>query len=62
MEDIVIATNNKGKINDFKVIFKEDNVIGISELIPNFDVEETGSTFEENAKLKSEAARKRRHY
>ena len=43
MEDIVIATNNKGKINDFKVIFKEDNVI---------------ATFEENAKLKSEAAAK----
>lgn len=56
MSDIVIASNNKGKINDFKVIFKEDNVIGISELLPNFDVEETGTTFEENAKLKSEAA------
>ena len=38
MEDIVIATNNKVKINDFKVIFKEDNVIGISELITNFHV------------------------
>ena len=47
MSDIVIASNNKGKINDFKVIFKEDNVIGISELLPNFDVEETGTTFEE---------------
>ncbi|WP_367120823.1 XTP/dITP diphosphatase [Staphylococcus capitis] len=58
MSDIVIASNNKGKINDFKVIFKEDNVIGISELLPNFDVEETGATFEENAKLKSEAAAK----
>ena len=58
MSDIVIASNNKGKINDFKVIFKEDNVIGISELLPNFDVEETGTTFEENAKLKSEAAAK----
>ena len=57
MSDIVIASNNKGKINDFKVIFKEDNVIGISELL-NFDVEETGTTFEENAKLKSEAAAK----
>lgn len=56
MEDLVIATNNKGKINDFKVIFPEYNVIGISELISDFDVEETGTTFEENAKLKSEAA------
>lgn len=58
MEDLVIATNNKGKINDFKVIFPEYNVIGISELISDFDVEETGITFEENAKLKSEAAAK----
>ena len=29
MEDIVIATNNQGKINDFKAIFKNQNVIGI---------------------------------
>ncbi|ANZ33639.1 XTP/dITP diphosphatase [Staphylococcus carnosus] len=58
MEDLVIATGNKGKINDFKVIFPEYNVIGIGELIEGFDVEETGSTFEENAKLKSEAAAK----
>ncbi|MEL0538222.1 XTP/dITP diphosphatase [Staphylococcus debuckii] len=56
MEDLVIATGNKGKINDFKLIFPEYNVIGIGELIEGFDVEETGSTFEENAKLKSEAA------
>lgn len=53
MEDIVIATNNQGKINDFKAIFKNQHVIGISELIEDFDVEETGATFEENARLKS---------
>ncbi|MBG3873572.1 XTP/dITP diphosphatase [Staphylococcus xylosus] len=58
MEDIVIASNNKGKINDFKVIFPNYNVIGITELIEDFDVEETGNTFEANAKLKSEAAAK----
>lgn len=58
MEDIVIASNNKGKINDFKVIFPDFKVIGISEIIEDFDVEETGDTFEANAKLKSEAAAK----
>ena len=47
MADIVIASNNKGKINDFKAIFPNDNVIGISEIIKDFDVEETGTTFEE---------------
>ncbi|HGH0851825.1 TPA: XTP/dITP diphosphatase [Staphylococcus pseudintermedius] len=58
MTDIVIASSNQGKINDFKVIFSEDNVIGINEMIEDFDVEETGTTFEENARLKSEAAAK----
>ncbi|KFE41919.1 XTP/dITP diphosphatase [Staphylococcus agnetis] len=61
MNDIVIASSNKGKINDFKVIFSEYNVIGINELIDDFDVEETGTTFEENARLKSEAAAKALH-
>lgn len=55
MNDIVIASNNKGKLNDFKVIFPDFNVIPISDLVEGFDVEETGSTFEENAKLKSVA-------
>lgn len=54
MKDIVIATGNQGKINDFKHIFKDYNVVGIKSLIPDFDVEETGTTFEENAALKSE--------
>ncbi len=58
MADIVIASSNQGKINDFKVIFSEDNVIGINEMIEDFDIEETGTTFEENARLKSEAAAK----
>ncbi|UXR74617.1 XTP/dITP diphosphatase [Staphylococcus sp. IVB6238] len=58
MTEIVIATSNQGKINDFKTIFNETDVIGINELIEDFDVEETGTTFEENACLKSEAAAK----
>ncbi len=58
MTDIVIASSNKGKINDFKVIFSDYNVIGINEIIEDFDEEETGTTFEENARLKSEAAAK----
>jgi len=56
MKDIVIATGNQGKVNDFKHIFPEHNVIGITTLLPDFDVEETGVTFEENATLKAEAA------
>ncbi|MEE1107322.1 XTP/dITP diphosphatase [Macrococcoides canis] len=54
MKEIVIATGNKGKIEDFKHIFKSHNVLGIKELIKEFEVEETGTTFEANAALKSE--------
>lgn len=56
--EIVIATGNQGKINDFKHIFKNHHVVGIQSLLDDFDVDETGTTFEENAKLKSEAAMK----
>lgn len=56
MKKIVIASGNQGKIDDFKAIFKEFEVVGIKELLPDFDVDETGTTFRENAILKSEAA------
>lgn len=58
MSEIIIASGNTGKINEFKAIFKalNINVIGIKEHLPDFDVEETGTTFEENAVLKAEAA------
>lgn len=56
MTKIVIASGNQGKINDFKAIFEGFEVIGIKEILPEFDVEETGTTFRENAILKSEAA------
>lgn len=58
MNEIIVASNNKGKINDFKAIFPKANVIGISEIDPDFDVDETGTTFEENAVLKAESASK----
>lgn len=58
MSKIVIASGNQGKINDFKAIFSDYEVVGIKEILPNFDVEETGVTFRENAILKSEAAAK----
>lgn len=57
MVKIVIASGNKGKINDFKAIFPDDEIIGIKELIPDFEVEETEDTFRGNAILKAEAAR-----
>src|SRR5690625_91010 len=57
MKQMVIATKNKGKANEFKRIFSEYNIRIISLLdlpgkVP--DVEETGETFKENATLKAE--------
>src|SRR5690625_1911248 len=57
MVKIVIASGNQGKINDFRAIFPDDEIVGIKELIPDFEVEETEDTFKGNAVLKAEAAR-----
>ena len=64
---VFIASNNKGKIKEIKDIFKNLGIEFLSVLdetrlaelgitIPNnFDVEETGKTFSENASLKARA-------
>lgn len=55
---LLLATRNKGKIEEFRRIL-EDNAAGEIELVgleqfPDLhDVDETGSTFEENALLKA---------
>ncbi len=58
MKKILLATTNKGKLNDVKEILKGADVEILSFL--NFDdyptVEETGKTFLENAELKVKAA------
>ena len=54
-EKIVVASHNQGKINEFKTMLKPYHieVVSAGELeLP--DVEETGTTFEENARLKAE--------
>lgn len=55
---LLIATKNKGKVHDFQVLFEPLGVTVLSLLDLDEepeDVEETGSTFEENAVLKAEA-------
>lgn len=61
--DIIIASNNKGKIKEFKKILEPlgYNVLSQSEAGINLEVEETGTTFEENAKLKAEAIYNLKH-
>jgi len=58
LKKILLATTNKGKLNDVKEILKDVKVEILSFL--DFDdypeVEETGTTFLENAELKVKAA------
>ena len=56
--DIVIATNNKGKLAEIKKILSGHNVLSQNDVGAFVDVEETGTTYEENAILKAEAVRK----
>lgn len=55
--DIIIASNNKGKIKEYKNILEPIGfkVFSQSEKNINIEVEETGTTFEENAILKAKA-------
>lgn len=57
MKQILIATKNKGKVEEFQALFKKYQMETVSLLdLPNDieDVEETGETFKENARLKAE--------
>lgn len=61
--NIIIASNNNGKIKEFKKILEPlgYNVFSQSEAGLNIEVEETGTTFEENAKLKARAIYNLKH-
>lgn len=61
MMEIVIATKNKGKASEFKQFFKifgisVKSLLDFAETLP--DIEETGQTFKENARLKAEGISK----
>ncbi|OCA81755.1 XTP/dITP diphosphatase [Pradoshia sp. D12] len=55
MNTVLIATKNKGKAKEFEALFspKGIKVITLLDIENAIDVEETGSTFEENALLKA---------
>lgn len=55
---LTIATGNPGKLKDFRELFSPLNIriLSIQEEHPDFDPEETGKTFEENALLKAREA------
>ena len=53
--DIIVATNNQGKVKEIKNILAPHNVMSQMEIGVNIDVEETGDTFVDNAFLKARA-------
>lgn len=57
MKEIIIATKNKGKTKEFQQMFatRGYQVFTLLDFPELADVEETGTTFEENAILKAEA-------
>jgi len=60
MKQVVIATKNKGKAKDFEALFGPlgYEVVTMFDVAPEMEIEETGTTFEENAVLKAEALAK----
>ena len=53
MTTIILASNNKDKVKEVKEILKGYNVISLKDAGINLDVEENGTTFEENALIKA---------
>lgn len=54
MEKLVVASNNKGKIKEIKAILGDRyEIVSMGEMGYDKEVEETGSTFFENALLKA---------
>jgi len=60
MKQVVIATKNKGKAQDFEALFQPlgFEVVTMFDVAPDMEIEETGTTFEENAVLKAETLAK----
>ena len=52
---IVLATSNQGKVKEFRSWIEEYEVVAYSDIMEPFEIEETGSTFKENALIKARA-------
>ena len=56
MKQIILATKNKNKLVEVKaVLVKDYEVLSMEDIGIDVDVEENGTTFEENAAIKAEA-------
>jgi len=52
---IVLATSNQGKVKEFQSWIDEYEVVPFSDVMDPFEIEETGTTFKENALIKARA-------
>jgi len=55
LNKILVATGNKGKLKEIREILSGIEIVGLSDVGIHCDVEETGSTFSENAYIKAHA-------
>ena len=53
MKKVVLASNNKHKLKEFKEILSDVEILALDEIGFNEDIEENGSTFLENALIKA---------
>ena len=58
MEEIIIASGNKGKIRETQEILKDFRIVSMEDAGIDFDVKEDQETFEGNAKKKAETIAK----
>ncbi|WP_027438328.1 RdgB/HAM1 family non-canonical purine NTP pyrophosphatase [Lachnospira multipara] len=58
MKKIILASNNKNKVIEVKDILKDYEIVSLKEAGIDVDVEENGTTFEENALIKARAIAK----
>ncbi len=59
MKKVIFATKNKGKIKEIQAVLGDSyQVVTMEEAGITDEVDETGTTFEENAKIKAEAVMK----
>ena len=52
---IVLATSNQGKVKEFQAWIHEYEVVAYSDIMEPFEIEETVTTFKENALIKARA-------
>lgn len=52
---ILVATNNKNKLNEIAKFYKNDEILGFGEIMEPFEAVENGSSFKQNAFIKARA-------